>query len=72
MCLLMWVHWHNLVNTIEHMLPSAHPSPQFKRQMDRSSHSHTAHGRMSQYLQWALLSLKLPLPMGQSEPPSNT
>jgi len=40
----MRAHWRNLANTIELMLSSAHPSPQTKRQIDRFSHSCTAHG----------------------------
>ena len=50
------------------MLPSAHPSPQSKRQINRSSYSCTPHGRKSLYLQWALLPPKLPLPMGYLDP----
>ena len=34
----MWAHWRHLENTIELMLPSAHPSPQPKWQIDRFSH----------------------------------
>jgi len=68
----MWVHWRHLANTIELMLPSAHPSPQSKREIDRFSRSCTAHGRKSLYLQWAVLFQKMPLPMGGLDPPFNT
>jgi len=37
MCLPMWAHWRHLANTTEIVLPSAHPSPQSKRQIDRCS-----------------------------------
>jgi len=30
----MSAHWHHLANTIEHMLTSAHPTPQPKRQIE--------------------------------------
>jgi len=54
-----------MANTIELMHPSAHWSPQPKRQIDRLSRSYTAHGRKSPYPP------ELPLPMGRSGPPSN-
>jgi len=38
MCPPMWAHWCHLANMIEHVLPSAHPSPQPKRQIDWFSH----------------------------------
>jgi len=74
MCLPMWAHWHHLANTIELVLPSAHPSPQSKRQVDRFGRSNcTAHGRKSLYLQWALLAPKIAHSDGGiSGPPSNT
>jgi len=34
MCSPMWGNWHHLANTIELVLPSAHPSPQPKQQID--------------------------------------
>ena len=40
-------HWRHLANTIELVLPSAHPSPQSKRQIDRFSRFCTAQGRKS-------------------------
>jgi len=49
MCPLMWAHWCHLTNTIELVLPSAHPSPQPKRQIVRFSHFCTAHCRKSLY-----------------------
>jgi len=39
----MWTHWRNLANTIERVLPLAHPNPQPTRQIS------TAHGRKSLY-----------------------
>jgi len=39
----MWVHWRHLANTIELVLPSANPSPQPKRQIDRFSRFCRAH-----------------------------
>ena len=47
MCPPMWAHWRHLANTIELVLPSAHSSPQPKRQIDRFSRFCTAHGRVS-------------------------
>jgi len=44
MCLPMCAHWHHLANTIEPVLPSAHPSSQSKQQIDPFSRSCTAHG----------------------------
>jgi len=43
--MVLRAHWSHLANTIELLLPSAHPSPQSKRQIDRFSRSCTAHGR---------------------------
>jgi len=117
----MKVHWCQLANTIELVLPLANPRPQPKQQMDRFIRFCTAHGRLSSAmpghvlspnscpfantcflgltwvhnwannisigsavfaqittecrytLQWTSPSpLKLPLPMGDLEPPSNT
>ena len=42
-------HWRHLANTIEHVRPSAHSSPQSKRQMDRFSRFYTAYGRKCLY-----------------------
>jgi len=72
MCLPMWAHWCHLANTIELVLPSAHPSPQSKWQIDQFSRSCTAHGRKSLYLQWALLSPKIAPCDGGVCTPSNT
>ena len=47
MCPPVWAHWRLLANTIKLVLPSAHPSPQPKRQINRSSHFCTAHSRVS-------------------------
>jgi len=49
MCPPMWAHWRHLANMIELLLPSAHPSPQPKRQIDRFSCFCTAHDRKSLY-----------------------
>jgi len=43
----MRVHWRHLANTIQLVLPSAHPSPQPKRQIDLFNRFCTAHGRAS-------------------------
>ena len=45
MCPPTWAHWRHLANTTERVLPSAHPSPQPKRQIDRFSRFCTAHVR---------------------------
>jgi len=72
-CTLMRAHWRHLANTIELVLPSAHPSPQSKRQIDRFSRFCTAHGKKSYSLlyNWRLFPQKLPLLMGIWTP-SNT
>jgi len=53
------VHWRRLANTIEHVLPSAHPSPQPKRKPIGSAvfAQFTAEGPYT--LQWARLSAKI-------------
>jgi len=69
----MWYHWHHLANIIEHVLPSAHPSPEPKRQIDRFSRFCTDDRRVSNYFTVVRLSpSKLALPMVQSGPPCNT
>jgi len=45
----MWTHWRHLANTIELVLPSAHPSPQPKWQIDRFSCFCAAYGRKFLY-----------------------
>ena len=57
--MVLRAHWRHLGNMIELLLPSAHLHPQSKRQIDRFSHSCTAHGRKFIYLKWALLSPKV-------------
>jgi len=47
MCPQWRAHWRHLANTIELLLPTAHPSPQTKRQIDRFSHFCTVHCRVS-------------------------
>ena len=54
------------------MLPSAHPSPQSKRHIDRFSRSSTAHCRKYLHLKWVLLSPKIAAYDGDSWTPSNT
>jgi len=49
MCPSTRAHWRHLANTIEHVHPSAHSSPQLKRQMDRFSHFCRAYGRKCLY-----------------------
>jgi len=58
-------HWRHLVNTIELVLPSAHSSPQPKRQIDRFSRFCTAHSRKSVYFTiGALFPKNCPYPWG--------
>jgi len=68
------VHWHHLTNTIELVLPSAHPSPQPKWQINRFSCFCTAHGRKSLYFTMGdPFPKNCPFPWGgEYEPPSNT
>ena len=66
MCPPMRAHWCHLVNTVELEHPSAHFSPQPKRENDRFSHFCTAYGRNS--LQWATYSPELPILMGDLDP----
>jgi len=40
---LMRAYWRHLVNTIELVLPLAHPTPQLKRKINQFSHFCTAH-----------------------------
>jgi len=44
---LMRAHWRDLANVTELVIPSSHPSPQPKRQIDRISRFCTPHGRVS-------------------------
>ena len=63
-------HWRHLANTIELVLPSAHPSPQPKWQVNRLSHFCTAHGRKYlHFIMGASFPKKLLLPIGGSRPP---
>ena len=59
-----WAHWRHLANMIELLLPSAHLSPQLKRQIDRFSHFCTAHGKVNILYNEQSFPPKLPLPMG--------
>ena len=74
MCFRMWTSWHHLANTIEFVLPSAHPSPQSKRQIDRFSSAVLAQlTAESPYTYNGLFfPPKLSLPMKASGIPSNT
>jgi len=49
MCPQLRAHWRHLANTIELVLPLAHPSPQPKRKIDRFSRFCTDHDRVSLY-----------------------
>jgi len=70
MCPRMWAHW--LANMIELVLPSAHPSPQPKRQIDRFSNFCTAHCKKSLYFTVGKPFPKIATSHGRSEPPSNS
>jgi len=48
-CPPMWAHWRHLTNMIEHVLSSAHPSPQRKLQIDRFSRFCTGDRRVPLY-----------------------
>ena len=61
----MRAHWRHLANTIELVHPSAHSSPQPKRQMDRFSRFCTAYGTKCLYFTMgALIHQNCPLPAG--------
>ena len=61
------VHWRHLANTIESVLPSAHPRPQPRRQIERFSRFCIAHVRKSRYfLQRAQLHCKRCISYGNS------
>jgi len=81
MCPPMWAYCRHLANMLELVLPSAHQSPQPKRQIDRFSHFCTAHNRKSPYFTmgnhfpkiapshcgiWTLMQFMIP--WGPSEP----
>jgi len=61
-CPPMWAHWRHLANTIELVLPSAHPSPQLKRQIARFSRFWTAQCRY--FIMGAPFRKNCPLPWG--------
>jgi len=72
-CNFMWAHWRHQANTIELVLPSAHPSPQPIRQIDQFSCFCTAHGRKSLHtLQRATLSPKIASSHAESGLPYNS
>ena len=60
MCLPVRAHGRHMANTIELVLPSAHPSPQCKWQIDPFSHFCTAHGRVSSGMPEHVLSPNCP------------
>jgi len=61
----MRAHWRHLANTIEPVHPSAHSSPQPKRQMDRFSRFCTAYGTKCLYFTvGALIHQNCPFPPG--------
>ena len=70
----MRAHWRHVANTIELVHPSAHWSPQSKRQIDMFSRFCTAYTAESAYtLQWAPLSTRImSLPMEDLDLPCNT
>jgi len=68
MCRPMWAHWRQLANTIELMLPSAHPSPQPKR----SAVSAQLMAESPYTLQWVTLSPRIAPCYGGSGSPSNS
>ena len=65
-------HWHPLANTIELVLPSAHPSSQPKRQIDRFSHFAQLTEACRRACPGHVLSLITAPSHGGSGPPSNT
>jgi len=67
----MRAHWRQLANTIELVLPSAHPSQQPKY-IDRFSRFCTAHGRKSLYFTMGASSHQIAHTHGGSGPLSNT
>ena len=71
-CPPMWAHWCHLANTIELVLPSAHPSAQPKRQIDRLAVSAQLTAESPYTLQLVTLCPKLPLIIWGSAPPSNS
>jgi len=64
----MCAHWRHLVNIIELVLPSAHPSPQPKQQIDQLSQFCIANGRIGTLYKWPTLSPKLAPSHGGSGP----
>jgi len=66
----MIAHWRHLANTIELVLPSAHPSPQPKRQIDQFSRFCTPHGRKCLYFTIGDPFPKIAPSRGGSGPPS--
>jgi len=64
----MWAHWRHLVNMIELVLPSAHPSPQPKQQIDRFSQFCTADARIPTLYKWTTVFPKLAPSHGESGP----
>jgi len=71
MCPPMTAHWRHLANSIELVLPSAHPNPRAKRQIDRFSHFCATHGRMSSDMPGHILSPYCPFARGIWAPSNN-
>jgi len=67
-CPPVWAHWRHLANTIELVLPSAHPSAQPKRQIDRLAVSAQLTAESPYTLQLLTLCPKLTLIMGDLDP----
>ena len=64
----MRAYWRHLAKTIELVLPSAHRSPQSKRQVAWLSRFCTAHGRTSLYFTMGAPFPKIAFPIGGSGP----
>ena len=58
-CLPMRAHWRHLANSIEAVHPSAHSSPQFKRQIDRLSRFAQLTAESAYNSQWAPRSIRI-------------
>jgi len=68
MCPTVSAHWRHLANTIEHVLPLAHLSPQSKRKSIGSAVLHSSQQKVPILYNGRLFPQKFPLPMGDLEP----
>jgi len=68
MCPPVRAHWRHLANTIEHVLPSAHLSPQSKQKSIGSVVLHSSQQKVPILYNGRLFPPKLPLPIGDLEP----